>query len=267
MMPLLNHGPPAAMEVLSGACYSGSRATMSVGERIEWLLRLALLVFILGAAAFLSAVTAMRFAIQGRQVTMPNLVGKSSADAQALLQFRGLQLKVVDRIYSELPANVVVRQSPPAGEPVKISQDAHVVLSLGAQDVTIPLLTGLSLRAARIQLLQAGLQLGEVTTYLVPSSDPDIVKQQDPARGAKALSPRVNLLVASSAPPPAYVMPWLVGMPRPDAERQLSAMGLKSLKVTDAAAAQWPKNTIIDQTPGQGTRVSTETSVELLVAE
>ncbi len=59
---------------------------MSVGERIEWLLRLALLVFILGAAAFLSAVMAMRFAIQGRQVTMPNLVGKNSSDAQALLQ-------------------------------------------------------------------------------------------------------------------------------------------------------------------------------------
>ncbi len=36
-----------------------------------------LLVFILAAAAFLSAVTAMRFAIQGREVTMPNLVGKS----------------------------------------------------------------------------------------------------------------------------------------------------------------------------------------------
>lgn len=240
---------------------------MNVGARIEWLFRLALLVFILGAAAFLSAVMAMRFAIQGRQVTMPNLVGKNSSDAQALLQFRGQQLKVVDRIYSELPANVVVRQSPPAGEPVKISQDAHVVLSLGAQDVKIPALTGLSLRAARIQMLQAGLQLGEVTTYLVPTSDPDMVKQQDPAPGAKALSPRVNLLVASGAPPPSYVMPWLVGMQRPDAERQLSAMGLKSPKITDTPAAQWPKNAIIDQTPGQGTKVSTETSVELLVAE
>src|SRR5947209_17542490 len=108
-MLILEHGPPAAVEVLSGACYSGRRATMSVGERIEWLLRLALLEFILGAAAFLSAVTAMRLAIQGRQVTMPNLVGTSSEDAQALLQFRGLHLKIVDRNYSELPANLVLR--------------------------------------------------------------------------------------------------------------------------------------------------------------
>ena len=56
---------------------------MTFRERIEWLLRMGLLVFVLAAAAFLSAVTAMRFAIQGREVDMPNLVGKSSADAQA----------------------------------------------------------------------------------------------------------------------------------------------------------------------------------------
>ncbi len=111
------------------------------------------------------------------------------------------------------------------------------------------------------------MQLGEVTTYFVPTSDAEIVKQQDPQRGAKAVSPRVNLLVAAAAPPPAYVMPWLVGMQRPDAERQLAGLGLKSPKVTDTPATQWPKHTIIDQTPGQGTRVSPETSVELLVAE
>jgi beta-lactam-binding protein with PASTA domain len=89
---------------------------MSLRERIEWVFRMGLLVFILAAAAFLSAVTAMRFAIQGREVSMPNLVGKSSLDAQAILQGRGLQLKVVDRVYSSLPANAVARQSPPEGE-------------------------------------------------------------------------------------------------------------------------------------------------------
>src|SRR3979490_3389442 len=111
---------------------------MTLRERIEWLLRMCLLVFVLAAAAFLSGVMAMRFAIQGREVDMPNLVGKTSADAQTLLRARGLELKVADRVYSELPANTVVRQSPPAGEHMKLSQDAHVVLSLGPQNVTIP---------------------------------------------------------------------------------------------------------------------------------
>ena len=50
---------------------------MNFRQRIEWLLRMVLLVFILASAAFLSAITAMRIAIHGREVSMPNLVGKN----------------------------------------------------------------------------------------------------------------------------------------------------------------------------------------------
>ena len=39
---------------------------------------------------------------------------------------------------------------------MKVSQNAHVVLSLGPQNVTTPSLVGESLRVARIQLLQVG---------------------------------------------------------------------------------------------------------------
>src|ERR1700730_9579495 len=231
---------------------------MSLRERIEWVFRMGLLVFILAAAAFLSAVTAMRFAIQGREVTMPNLVGKSSADAQAILQGRGLLLKVVDRVYSDLPANAVVRQSPPEGERMKVAQNAHAVLSLGPQNVTTPSLVGESLRVARIQLLQSGLQLGEVTTYLAPAALSDTILQQTPLPGMKAGSPRVNLLVAQGVPPSSYVMPWLVGMPLPDADRLLSSVGLKLSKTTFVPSPQWPKGVVTEQTPGPGSKITSE---------
>jgi serine/threonine-protein kinase len=240
---------------------------MTFRERIEWLLRVGLLVFVLAAAAFLSAVMAMRFAIQGREVDMPNLVGKSSADALAILHGRGLELRVADRIYTDLPANAVVRQSPSAGEHMKISQDAHVVLSLGPQNVTIPTLAGESLRVARIQLLQSGLQLGEVTSF--PALDPssDTVLQQNPLSGTRAASLRVNLLVAQGGPQAAYVMPWLVGMQMPDADRLIVSGGLKIAKTTFAPSPQWPKGTVIEQTPDQGSKVTSDTPIELTVAE
>ena len=240
---------------------------MTFRERIEWLLRMGLLVFVLAAAAFLSAVTAMRFAIQGREVDMPNLVGKSSADAQALLQTRGLQLKVVDRIYSDLPANAITRQSPPAGEHMKVSQEAHVILSLGPQNVAIPALEGVSLRIARIQLLQSGLQLGEVTSYSVPEMLADTVLQQNPPSGTRAASLRVNLLVSKNEPQPAYIMPWLVGMQLPDADRQISSGGLKLAKATYTSSPQWPKDTVIEQTPDQGSKVTSDNPIELQVTQ
>src|ERR1700733_2313749 len=240
---------------------------MSLRERIEWVFRMGLLVFILAAAAFLSAVTAMRFAIQGREVTMPNLVGKSSADAQAILQGRGLQLKVVDRVYSDLPANAVARQSPPEGERMKVSENAHVVLSLGPQNITTPSLVGESLRVARIQLLQVGLQLGEVTTYAAPAALSDTILQQTPLPGTKAASPRVDLLVAQGESPAPYIMPWLVGMPLADADRLLTSSGLKLSKTTLAASPQWPKGTITDQTPEPGSKITSDSDIEIVAAQ
>jgi beta-lactam-binding protein with PASTA domain len=240
---------------------------MSLRDRIEWVFRMGLLVFILAAAAFLSAVTAMRFAIQGREVTMPNLVGKSSADALAILQGRGLQLKVVDRVYGDLPANAVVRQSPPEGERMKASQNAHVVLSLGPQNVTTPSLMGESLRVARIQLLQVGLQLGEVTAFAAPAALSDTILQQTPLPGTRASSPRVDLLVAQGQSSAAYIMPWLVGMPLPDADRLLSSAGIKLSKTTFVPSPQWPKGVITEQTPAPGSKITNESAIELVAAQ
>jgi eukaryotic-like serine/threonine-protein kinase len=240
---------------------------MTLRDRIEWLLRLSLLVFILTAAAFLSAVTAMRFAIRGREVIMPDLVGKSSADAQAIVQARGLHLQIVDRIYSNLPVNAVARQTPPAGEQVKIPQDAHVVLSLGPQDVTVPAVVGESLHAAQIQLLQEGLQLGEVSSYTDPDVPQDTVLQQSPGPATRAQSPRVDLLVAAAEPNPSYVMPWLVGKPLPEVRRILAAGGLTIAKITYAPLPQWTQNTVADQNPAWGSKVSSESAIELVVAQ
>src|SRR5262249_37969421 len=133
-------------------------------RKLEALGQTALLIFILASAAFLSAITAMRIAIHGREVSMPNLVGKNVGEANSMLRSRGLVLRAADRVSSDAPINVVVRQTPPAGLLMKVSQLAHVVLSLGQRQLEIPLLEGSSLRVSRIELLRAGLQVGEVSS-------------------------------------------------------------------------------------------------------
>src|SRR5882672_8679139 len=153
---------------------------MNFRERLEWLFRMVLLVFILASAAFLSAITAMRIAIHGREVSMPNLVGKNVADANSELRSRGLVLRVADRVYSEQTINTVVRQTPPPGLLMKVSQQAHVVLSLGQRQLQIPSLEGNTLRASRIELLRAGLQVGEVSTVSLGDETPETVLLQNP---------------------------------------------------------------------------------------
>jgi beta-lactam-binding protein with PASTA domain len=237
---------------------------MTLGERLEWLGRLTLLVFILASAAFLSAITAMRIAIHGREVTMPNLVGLNVSEASRILQSRGLVLRVADRIYSDQPINAVVRQTPTSGLLMKVSQQAHVVLSLGQRQLHIPLLEGNSLRASRIELLRAGLQVGEVSGVTM-TTPVDTVMIQNPKPGAGAATPRVDVLVSQGPRETAYVMPHLTGLNEIEAQHRLDIAQMRR-KVNYVTAPQWPHGAVIDQSPMSGTRIPASSIIELTVA-
>src|SRR5437764_13111898 len=74
------------------------------------------MISILMVAAVLSALTAMRFAIRGREVIVPPLVGKTQAEAQKELEDRGLLLKVSSKRFSaDIAEGRVVDQIPPSG--------------------------------------------------------------------------------------------------------------------------------------------------------
>jgi len=239
---------------------------MNFRERLEWLSRMVFLIFILASTAFLSAITAMRIAIHGREVTMPNLVGKGVAEASNDLRFRGLILRVADRVYSEQPINTVVRQTPSPGMLMKVSQQAHVVLSLGQRALQIPDLGGSSLRVSRIELLRGGLQVGEVSALSFPDVAADTVVLQSPKPGAGAATPRVDVLVSQGAREEAYVMPHLIGLNIADAVRRLDTVNIKR-KLNTLSAPQWPHGAVVDQTPTAGSRIPLSSIAELTVAE
>lgn len=250
---------------LPSAEASDAAPSLDLRKRLEKFMQMVLLVFILASAAFLSAITAMRIAIHGREVTMPNLVGKNVTEANSMLHSRGLVLRVADRVYSELPINVVVRQTPPAGLLMKVSQQAHVVLSLGQRQLQVPLLEGNSLRASRIELLREGLQVGEVSALNIADEPADTVVIQTPKPGAGAATPRVDVLVSQGAREAAYVMPHFVGLNEAEAQHRLDVAGLRR-KVNYVAAPQWPHGTVVDQTPLAGTRLLASSTIELTVA-
>jgi eukaryotic-like serine/threonine-protein kinase len=239
---------------------------MSFRERLEWMVRVGLIIFVLAAAAFLSAITTIRMAIRGREVAMPAVVGMKLADAQKELSGKGLGIKIADRVYDAAPAGNVIRQSPSTGMEMKVSQDAHVVVSLGPLHVTIPVLEGGSLRAARVALLQKGLQLGEVSAPYLANTTADAVLIQTPKPGSQASSAHVDLLASLGSRPSAFVMPFLIGVSAPDAEREFSQAGVHNIHLTTVPAPQWPAGTVMDQNPPAGARLASGDFIELKVA-
>ena len=241
---------------------------MTLRDRLQWFFRMSMIAFILGSVAFLSALTAVRFAIQGREVAMPDVVGMKVVQAQQTLQGRGVGMKVEDRIYNALPVDEVVRQSPAPGSRVKTGQYAHVMLSLGPQKATIPSLVDRSLRAARIELLRGGMQLGEISSAYLPVGQDDAVIQQEPAPGTSDLtSPHIDLLVSLGSRPAAYVMPEMVGLSLAEAESRLAGTGLRVSKFTLSPIPGTLHGTVASQNPARGSRVDSSATIELQLAE
>ena len=132
-----------------------------------------LMVAILSVAGILSALTAMRFAIRGREVGVPPVIGKTQDEAAKILQSSGLVLKVSSkRFSSEVPEGHILEQIPPEGTRLKTNRTVKVLLSLGGRRFPVPNLLGSSLRAAQLSLNQRRLTLGNTLYAHTSVGDP-----------------------------------------------------------------------------------------------
>ena len=97
------------------------------------ILRRLLTVLLLAAVFVFSTSLVLYYALRGRTVQVPNIVGKAEADATDALEDSGLRIAVRGRAHSEqIPANAVSEQIPAPGTVVKTGQQVRVTLSLGA---------------------------------------------------------------------------------------------------------------------------------------
>jgi beta-lactam-binding protein with PASTA domain len=82
---------------------------------------------------FGAMLTAMQFAIHGREVQVPQLVGLTQQQALDATAQQGLLLHIENRFYSkDGPSGSVLTQSPAAGETVRKGLRINVTLSLGS---------------------------------------------------------------------------------------------------------------------------------------
>jgi len=174
-----------------------------------------LMVAILAVAGVVSALTAMRFAIRGREVDVPALTGKTKDEAEQVLKARGLKMKVSSsRFSSDIAEGKILEQNPPGGTRLKADRTVKVLLSLGERRFAVPNLIGTSLRAAQLTLSQRRLMLGNTLYTHTPEGEPSTVVYQSPNPGTQEGSdPSVNILISLGPPAQYFVMPDLIGKP------------------------------------------------------
>lgn len=247
--------------------------------------RLVLIALVLLVVALFSALTAMRFAIHGREVTVPDLVGKTPGEANRIAEGSGLPVVVERQFYSaNVPEGKILSQVPDAGIRVRRGWQVRVAESLGPQRVAIPNVLGQSDRAAEINIRRRGLDVAAVAQIPVPGLPADQVLAQSPPPNASGVSaPKISLLVTDPPPVPAFVMPSFIGQPLGSVTLALQDAGMQLGSVTTAAqppvgeaqatmtasppqAAQpSPGSMIVSQNPAAGQKVLSGTAVSFEV--
>jgi beta-lactam-binding protein with PASTA domain len=251
------------------------------------LFRLFWMALVLLMVALLSALTAMRFAIHGREVSIPDLRGKTPMEARRLADETGLAVAVERSYYSpRVPEGRVLSQMPAPGTTVRPGWEVRLALSLGPQRVAIPQVVGDSERAAAISIAQRRLELGPTASIQIPGIGPgQVIGQNPPANATDVSAPKISLLVSQETQPQAFVMPTFIGQPLGSVTGTLKSAGFTVGKVTLApfdsgaapentasaaeasqlAAAASPASIIVSQDPVPGSKVLAGSAINFVV--
>ena len=241
---------------------------------MKFFFRLVLLVLVMLVVALVSALTAMRLAVHGQELVVPDLVGKVPPEARRVAEQAGFQMEVERRYYSPtVPEDRILSQVPAAGIKVRRGWQIRVAQSLGPQRVEIPNLLGQSERAANINIRRRRLEVGTIARFWTPDVAADQVVSQSPGPGASGISaPKISLLISDAAPAQSFVMPNFVGMPLASVKNTLLDAGLLLGGITvigqsgnQVATGTSQGSIIMSQNPAAGDKVLVGTKVDFQV--
>lgn len=223
-------------------------------KRVPWWLVAAgmALLLVIGAAVFVLT--------RPKSVTVPDVVGKTQAQAQDTLGAVGLGAseKAVPGVR---PFGVVVSQDPAAGSSVGVSSTVAISVRVG---VTVVDVEKVPIATAQAMLRAAGLT--NVSVVRQPSEAPvDTVISQTPGPGAQAAPDDPVALTVASAP--LVTLPNVNGREIALAMQALEALGVVPVQQNRCPTIPFaPRCVVVNEVPAPGTQVPRGSTVILVVA-
>jgi beta-lactam-binding protein with PASTA domain len=199
--------------------------------------------------------------------TVPDVTGKTQADAVRALQDAGYKLGEVSVVATnKVPLGMIASQSPAAGEKAKEGTAVSLAIaSSDGQEVLVPNVTGLT--QVEAENVAETLDLTPMTSEAYTSEvDAGKVGTQVPEAGAKVRTGSILVMVVSQGPEPAKAkVPDVVGKAQADAESALKSAGftVEVFKVYDSKVA---KGKVGGQAPDAGASVLAGSNVQIVVS-
>lgn len=163
-----------------------------------------------------------------KETTVPNVVGLSENEAQQTLEDKTLVVDFKSEYSDTVAEGTVISTDPSAGATVKEGSKVTMVVSQGAEKVSVPSITGLSQGDADAALVGAGLKSGNVTEEYSDDQEAGTVISQKTAEGKKVKKGTAVDYVVSKGPEIEMVkVPRLNGYSEAEATQRLIDAGLQ----------------------------------------
>jgi serine/threonine-protein kinase len=201
--------------------------------------------------------------------TVPNLIGINIADSLDVLSSMNLYLKKgSEEFNSDVPAGLIISQSPVAGSIIKEGKAVNVTVSVGGEVIFVPDLTNQTVRSSQMVLRKNGLDLGEQDEkYSTVIEKGKIISQNPSPRTSIAKNGLVNIVVSLGIPPEGVLlMPDFLGKNIFEPENWAQQYGVQIKNVNRIKDAVIDENIVVKQMPESDVVLGENKTVEFWIA-
>lgn len=244
-------GPP---EVIERIAPSRPTVALLVGVVVALGFALVALVDQLGSAS----------GIDLPRLEIPDVAGRSGADAQARLEDLDFVVQLLFQPNEEIPKGQVFAQRPQAGAKLPQGDVVTVFVSDGPLGLQVPDVAGQQ-QADGLALLQRSQFGAEVVATPDENVRPGQILATQPAAGQRVHDGGVVRVLVSSGPAPR-VVPQLVNLTSAEALLQLGRAGLAPGRISRQTNTEVAAGTVLAADPPAGAQVPKDTPVALTVA-
>ena len=182
-------------------------------------------------------------------VSVPTVANLSEAEARKRLENAGFRINTQEQFSKSVHRGLVIGTSPPAGTQLSTAQAVTLLISRGANTVTVPNVVGLDDQAALAALGNAGLSGTEVQR---DSTEPQgKVLSQSPAAGKQVARGSQVTIFASTG---AITVPSVIGQTRKAAVTSLKKAGFVPAVTEENTTDPVQVGVVISEFPPGGSR-------------
>lgn len=217
---------------------------------------------VVGVIAGMLLVISQLFGGGNSNVTVPDLKGKTIAQAELSLQNVGLSLGVQSpQSDDNAPKGTIIGQDPAVGELIERGQAINITVSNGPEQTAVPDLVDLASKDdARVALIDARLILGKVTEKDSDKPEGTVLSQSPKAGESVDVGTSIDIVVSSGK----VKIPDVLGLSKTKAQNELINAGFKVDLVYEPS--DQPEGTVIAQTPEGGTLAIKGLTITLTIA-